>query len=108
MSNNIESPEFWERVKQDFEASEDDHFICPASYIFLCEWNNRATQEKIREYARHFLKENLQWRDCWVWSSAFFACVPADDGSFGNYRAVRLAFLNYMVKKTKNNAEQGN
>lgn len=106
MSNKIETPEFWEQVKDEFEASEDDHFICPASYVFLCEWNNQA--EKIRELARGFLSNNLEWDRFHVWSCAFFGSTSLENGFLCGYREIRLAFLNYMIQKTKNNAEQGN
>ena len=65
MSNNIETPEFWEQVKDDFENS-GENYLCHASKIFENEWLNEFSELKIRAYVREVLKVRKDWRNIFM------------------------------------------
>lgn len=104
MSNNIETPEFWEQVKQEYEASERP-FICEASILFDSQWKSIDQKSIIQKYAAEFI--NLEMPP----HTRIRASVKPEnrvmffhkDGEVFNRRPVRLAFLIYMIQKAKNN-----
>ncbi len=104
MSNNIESPEFWERVKSDFEGT-GEHFICLASDFFESQWIISKVQKAIRKHANEFLKTS-DFKDrhaVGIPNANLFFSDLETEAVYCEYHEIRIEFINYMIQKTKNN-----
>ncbi len=96
MNTNINSPEFWEQVKKDFENSSNT-FLCSSSDIFDKAWD--VLENEICCLALDYLpKSPFCESGMMITGGVLFY----HDSSIENYRAIRLDFLDYMINRTRN------
>ena len=100
MNLNINTPEFWERVKSDFENS-NQTFLCYAIGNFNDVWQWYARRAEILEFAEQFLRdakgfEQFKTGDTYLFSSRHEQTVTREQR-----RQIRLEFINYMITKTQ-------
>lgn len=99
MNTNINSPEFWEQVKKDFENSNAE-YICHASELFEQEWNTHESRGLIKWDAEDFLSKRIKWKIFEIGFRSLFCHKENSDHNY--YRPLRLEFLNYMINRTRN------
>lgn len=103
--NIIDTPEFWEQVKFEFNCS-NENYLCEASSTFRSQWiiDDGTQQGRIRKHGGEFLGSHKEWKSIFRQSTAsLFYHKFWGEKSFLYYRAVRLDFINYMINRTRTN-----
>jgi hypothetical protein len=107
MSNSIiNTPEFWEQVKQEYKPENNPEHLssfCFNSHTFSEVWNNNACMKiHIQSHAKSFLNQG-GFNDIQLGGTFLFFYIHGH--SLQKMRAVRHAFIEYMIEKTKKNLQ---
>ena len=93
----IDTPDFWRRVKADFESADRFYCICDTSLVFRAEWYS-SENFNIRDLTHDFLRESDKY-DVTMYGDKL-RLFDVDDATLEFNRALRLDFLDYMIEKT--------
>jgi hypothetical protein len=110
MSNEnsiINTPEFWERVKREYKPESHPDgcsALCANSQMFTTAYGSILVRGEIKANARVFLE---QGEFDWIEIGYMFLFIGKHRTvSRGEMRAVRHAFIEYMLEKTKKDLQE--